>query len=239
MCTVSWLHEDGGYQLLCNRDEKLTRKPARGPRLEDRDGVRVLLPRDLDAGGSWLGVNEAGLTLCLLNGPPAGSVPTRSRGLLIPELLSAPDCAAVDRRLRDFNLRAFAPWVLLALEPGQPAYVAEWNGRELAANWGGEALIPLVSSSVDSDGVRSMRRREFARRKAQAGAITPAMLFAFHSSHGTRASAYSSCMHRPDAETVSFSWVRVNPAEIQFSYWPQAPCQWVPGERQRLERKAA
>ena len=26
MCTVSWFHEPGGYQLLCNRDEKFSRK---------------------------------------------------------------------------------------------------------------------------------------------------------------------------------------------------------------------
>jgi hypothetical protein len=28
MCTVSWIHEADGYQLLCNRDENHTRYRA-------------------------------------------------------------------------------------------------------------------------------------------------------------------------------------------------------------------
>ena len=31
MCTVSWVHEEDGYQLLCNRDEKRTRTQALSP----------------------------------------------------------------------------------------------------------------------------------------------------------------------------------------------------------------
>ena len=36
MCTVSWLRQAEGYELLCNRDERHTRKPAGGPRISKR-----------------------------------------------------------------------------------------------------------------------------------------------------------------------------------------------------------
>lgn len=67
MCTVSWLHKAKGYVLLCNRDERHTRKPALGPRISERNGISFIAPVDGDHGGSWIGVNQFGLTLCLLN----------------------------------------------------------------------------------------------------------------------------------------------------------------------------
>ena len=38
MCTVSWVHQPGGYHLVCNRDEKRTRPTALTPRLLERAG---------------------------------------------------------------------------------------------------------------------------------------------------------------------------------------------------------
>ena len=52
MCTVSWLHTPNGYQLLCNRDERHTRKPGLGPMIRNPAGVRVIAPVDGDLGGS-------------------------------------------------------------------------------------------------------------------------------------------------------------------------------------------
>src|SRR5262245_12838820 len=90
MCTVSWLHQRDGYILLCNRDERRTRKPASGPRIAG-GVVRYIAPVDGDHGGSWIGVNHLGLTLCLLNRYGKWRAePDRdytSRGLLLTALL--------------------------------------------------------------------------------------------------------------------------------------------------------
>ncbi len=67
MCTVSWRAARDGYDLFFNRDELHTRAPELPPALSERDGVRFLAPRDGDHGGTWLAVNEHGLTVCLLN----------------------------------------------------------------------------------------------------------------------------------------------------------------------------
>jgi hypothetical protein len=37
-------------------------------------------------------------------------------------------------------------------------------------------------------------------------------------------------MHRPDAETVSFSEISVSPEKITFLYSPAAPCRRLPGK---------
>ncbi len=93
MCTVSWVHEDRGYQLFSNRDEKLTRGVANDPQLLCRDGVRFLAPIDGDFGGTWIAANEFGVSVCLLNGAAkshrAGDSHHRSRGQIVLDLASA------------------------------------------------------------------------------------------------------------------------------------------------------
>jgi hypothetical protein len=98
--------------------------------------------------------------------------------------------------------------------------------------------MPLTSSSYDAAGVRRARLNEFARLVGPARPIYPPLLYCFHSSHGAIRDAYSTCMHREDAETVSFSWVIVSRDEIRFLYSPGAPCQTKPGNQQILARAA-
>jgi hypothetical protein len=124
------------------------------------------------------------------------------------------------------------------LEPGRPAILARWDGSELAIDPAGDAYMPLTSSSYDTEGVRRSRLNEFASRLNPARPLDPALLYCFHSSHGAKPDAYSTCMHRSDAETVSFSWVIVTRDAIRFLYSPGAPCQSRPSEQQILLRAA-
>lgn len=229
MCTVTWLHQDDGYLLFCNRDERRTRAQALGPAIHRREGVLFIAPTDPSGGGTWIGVNQFGIALCLLNGVPAHPTasPLRSRGLLLPELLSASSQVEARHRVTQCDLSAFAPFTLAILQVGQPTGVLTWDGRKLAA---AAPRLPLVSSSFDPAGVRMRRRHEFRRRLRLAGALTPHVLAAFHTSHGVQADAYSPCMHRPDAATVSFSCVRVTGSAVRFAYSPGAPCHSSAGQ---------
>jgi hypothetical protein len=202
--------------------------------------VRYIAPVDSDGGGTWLSTNEFGLSLCLLNGSasfePSGI--RQSRGFLLRELawaVSAEECA---QRLRYLDLSLFAPFSIVILASGRSAILAQWDGRELTVDPDGDGHMPLTSSSYDAAGVRRARLNEFARRAGAAHPIDPALLYWFHSSHGTVPGAYSTCMHRPDAETVSFSWVVVSRDEIRFLYSPGAPCQSKPSDQQIIARAA-
>ncbi len=238
MCTVSWVHQAEGYHLLCNRDEKRTRGTGFGPRIAMLGGVRYIAPVDSDGGGTWLSANVFGLSLCLLNGNAEfrSSDARRSRGLLVRELAWAPSAGECTLWLRHLDLRCHA-FSLVILEPRQSAILAQWNGIELTIDTG-DRHMPLTSSSYDAEGVRRFRLNEFARRVARARSIDPATLYWFHSSHGTGPDAYSPCMHREDAETVSFSWVIVSRDCIRFVYVPAAPCQSKPSEERLLVRAA-
>lgn len=282
MCTVSWIHEPDGYQLFCNRDEKRTRPAADPPRIHERDGVRWLAPVDPAGGGAWIGVNQTGVAVCLLN--RSGSNTTcflgaRSRGLLTWELLDAAgadearlrlqfagqrgwgrrfrlpgpsfelcpkvsdarDIPAGDRQLLVSTpaLSLHAPFTVLVLEPGRPALIADWDGQNLSIDPHGDARMPLISSSFDPIGVDIQRRAEFRRMAARNGGITASLLRSYHQSHGVCPGPYSVCMHRGDAETVSFTRVRVAEDAIELAYSPQPLCANPEEESYTLERRFA
>jgi len=236
MCTASWIHDDRGYQLLCNRDERLTRNPALAPRLVVRDGVGILAPIDGDFGGSWIGTNEFGLSVCLLNGANLthsehrSPQEPRSRGLFLLDLLPSASVTALCERVRDANLEAFPSFTVVALEPGRPATLIEWDGSQKSVQFCAESRAMLTSSSFDTEAVRKRRQHEYAR-------LDPQSPLEFHQSHGASASAYSVCMHRPEAATVSFSWIRVSVLAATFYYTPAAPCQQVAGVSKKLLRR--
>lgn len=228
MCTVSWLHEDSGYQLFCNRDERHTRQRAAPPQLQQRAGVTFIAPVDGDHGGSWIGVNEFGLSLCLLNryqDETARPLQTPvSRGLLLTELMDSDSPAQVSCRIKQHDLTRFQPFTLLALAPGTPALIVHWTGRELLNGRSAEAQMPLTSSSYETARVIESRQQQFAELTQQAGQITADLLLNFHRSHAPERGPFSVCLHRADAATVSFSHISVAGGAIRFDYHSAAPC---------------
>ncbi|MCB9728704.1 MAG: NRDE family protein [Deltaproteobacteria bacterium] len=108
MCTVllAWRVWPGADLLVAaNRDERLDRLAA--PPAASRAGdVPIFCPRDLEAGGTWIGVNARGVVVALTNrfGTPADRT-RRSRGELVLLALGA---ASADE----------AAGLLQALDPG-------------------------------------------------------------------------------------------------------------------------
>ena len=189
---MSWIHEPGGYQLLCNRDEKLTRLPALGPAVTGRNGVRFIAPRDQDFGGAWIAVNELGVSVCLLNGQGSTPEAARSRGTIV---LTAGDARtafdAVDR-IANSCLRYFAPFTLLALDLTGHSSLCIWNGITADVIADAAALMPLTSSSFEPEQVAERRRNSFRRMRDRLGAVTPELLFDFH-----RSTCYDGLLQKP------------------------------------------
>lgn len=245
MCTVSWIHEPDGYQLFCNRDEARTRKPALPPQVLEIHRVKTIAPRDGDFGGSWISVNEYGLALCLLNfhpaSPKSGSEFT-SRGLLLMELANCHSREEVLEQIAARQLEKFQPFTLLTLTPTKSAFIVRWDGNRCSFDHDGDAQMPLTSSSFDSVKVVEARKQRFGELSAawsadgtSAPSLTGArtfrprssqasLLLEYHRDHDPAPSAYSTCMHRPDAETVSFSRIKVDSNSVEFRYHPHSPC---------------
>src|SRR3954464_8626826 len=106
MCTVSIVPVPDGCRLVCNRDERRTRAAAHPPRTWPTEVSWATYPRDPVSGGTWIGVNDDGLVIALLNRTATANkrrVAAHSRGSIVPALLACPSisgsvkaCAALD-----------------------------------------------------------------------------------------------------------------------------------------------
>lgn len=230
MCTVTWLLQSTGYRLFFNRDELKTRGIARPPAIESLKGVKYIAPADADAGGSWIGVNEFGVSLAVLNyyhargAPPAPGKDFISRGLLLKSLLDCREPAEALRRLRQERLANYRPFILLIFAPAAPPLTCTWNAGEGQLQIDREVECPLSSSSFDSREVIERRIKRFRERFSGFPLLSAALLRSYHHSHWPERGPYSVCMHREDAHTVSYSEISVDPDIIEFRYVPGAPC---------------
>jgi hypothetical protein len=239
MCTVTWLRNANGYTLLCNRDERNTRRRASGPQVNEQRNVKYVAPVDGDHGGSWIGVNEFGLSLCLLNRYGDIQIDEQkdyvSRGLLLLDLVDSRSIKSLTDRIGDFRLSNFRPFTLLGVARESPATLFQWTGTSLSIIEDAEQMVPLTSTSAREPGIAVERSRQFELLKADD--LTEKKLDEFHRSHLPERSAYSVCMHREEASTVSLSQVRVLNGEIEFTYEAGSPCDVSKIETVKLENR--
>ena len=244
MCTLTWLHAENGYELFFNRDEMRTRPHADSPVVKTRNHIRHIAPTD-SAGGTWMGVNEYGLSVCILNHHPVpmplDSGKMKSRGMLVDSLLGEVSREAVGRRMGEEPLHDYRPFILVAVDADMSITTFTWEGARLEAAVRDAAQMPLTTSSYDSAEVITCRRLTFERLVGARATVTADLLISFHCQRDPEAGAYSVCMERDDAHTVSFSHIRVSPDQVCFAYTPHAPCvpSYAPGARLVLARRAA
>lgn len=219
MCTLSWIKESKQTLILFNRDESYSRSPE-GP-LEERTlgNTRVASPSDGDAGGTWIGINQKGCALALLNHYPKGvSVPEnpRSRGLLLSELLDLESPRQLRERLSNTDLDLYPSFRLVAIDD-QEVIEARWNRSQLIFN---TPEPPLSSSSVDDEAI-PMARQTLFRKTVN----SPESMLDFHRSHLPEKGAWSTCMHREDARTCSFTRIILTEKAITIEHAHRSPCE--------------
>ncbi len=237
MCTVTWWRGPDRYELFFNRDELKTRKTASGPHLATRGGIEYLAPIDGDSGGTWIFVNAHGLVACLLNRYPNTALDSgrslQSRGSL---MLNLTDCSEIDelcRRLKAERLERYRPFHVVALSLGEDARKWTWDGQELSDCGDATLEMPVTTSSYSSREVKRERVRQFQRLLEKRGRLHPELLSEYHLSHSPERGAWSVCMIREDAETLSHNRIKVGPDEIVFSYQAKEPGKPVFGEALR------
>ena len=230
MCTISWAWHNDGYDVFFNRDESKLRSKASVPSLDKVDGLRYMSPIDPDGGGSWIVANEYGLTIALLNFYqgvlPKGKL--KSRGQIVLGLKHINSERQLERAISAYDLNRFAPFSLFVFDvestEGNPI-MFRWTGRVLQKR---RAESPIFSSAFRYDDVAQQRLNLFqqtVRLDGLSRAEQVSSLEAFHHSHEPCPSAYSVCMHREDAQTVSCSHIGVSSRSVTFRYWDGAPCE--------------
>ena len=128
MCTVTFMPIGDQLIFTSNRDEILTRPLAFAPDFMERNEKILLLPKDPKAGGTWFAVANDGTVAVLLNGafqPHAfGGVYRKSRGLVLLDIIAAPDPFA---EIDVYDLAGIEPFTLLLFRSMQFAEF-RWDG---------------------------------------------------------------------------------------------------------------
>ena len=224
MCTLSWLKTHQGYEIFFNRDEQRSRLIATPPEhYTAATGNRFMMPTDLDSGGSWIGVTDSGVSICLLNFYQ-GNTPNNtliSRGMLVKELLGLSSIEEIRKDLEHIQFDYYAPFTLVLFDPETSSPISFcWDGKVFSSI---SIESPYTSSGVEFPQVSQARQETFKRHfKDRPKCID--QLKAYHASHIPEKSKWSVCMHREDASTVSFSHLSITPMTSTFNYTAGSPC---------------
>ncbi|KZT23397.1 DUF833-domain-containing protein [Neolentinus lepideus HHB14362 ss-1] len=174
MCVAFWslAHREYSLILCSNRDEFLSRPtlPAHFHSFDSEPGQRaeeprILSGRDLQAGGSWLGLNKAGKIALLTNITEAYGNYSSSRGHLVSSYLqSLPSCSLLNETKRIVGEDGrYAGFNLLLLAPKLQAERLTFDGSFVTNHGGGGEIVARslseeekrcggVSNGIDGSG---------------------------------------------------------------------------------------
>jgi len=227
VCTVTFIARRNGYALGMNRDEKLSRAVGLRPRLTHLNGRAILAPSE-PGGGTWIGVNDTGATLALINWYSIASRVAGqavSRGEVAKLALPSSSPALVDATLKELPLSRVNPFRLIGVFPASKAVVEwRWNLQHLKCRDHRWRTNTWISSGFDEPGAQQTRGKTFGKALRQTSAGSTDWLRRLHRSHGPECGPYSTCMHREDAATVSYTEVTMSRRMATMRYAPGALC---------------
>jgi hypothetical protein len=235
MCTLSVLRrpiavvdndndEPSRWRVTFSRDERRTRPSAFPPDRHIYEDRLAVHPIDPLGGGTWVAVSSAGLVFAVLNGYSDGDRRPRtakSRGLIIPALLSADTLEDATTRLQSIDPTAFLSFGLVIITD-DGAREAVSDGRQLKCRdvHEGEAWM-RSSSSVRPEVVLPHRGAMF--RQDVAPSRSAAAQDHFHLTRQPADPALGVLMERDDARTVSVTTVEVFATRARMTYRPLEP----------------
>lgn len=232
MCTLIALHRcypSAHLLVAANRDEFLAR-PATGPRVHAWHGRRVIAPIDERAGGTWLGLNDAGVFVALTNRPTQQLDATRrSRGLLVADALGRSSAALAAQAALQLPANAYNPFNLFVAD-GEHAFAVVYEEKSRVRVLSPGAHV-IGNADPNDTGVPKIARllgeaERIARGPEQDALDALSALCRSHDAHSENA-LERTCIHTPEYGTRSSTVLRLGAARdgdvLRFA--SGAPCQ--------------
>jgi hypothetical protein len=234
MCTLSVVTRDNGYLLGMNRDERITRGAGAPSVAREVGGTRVIYPSD-GSGGTWIGANQNGVALALLNWNDAAPRPTdtakgRSKGLVIPSLIGSRSSAELSMAMDGFELEGMLPFRLVGVFTSE-RQICEWRWNAelieiLPHEWEVRHWFSSSLSDREAERVRGSACRD-AWNHPDAGSVF--WLRRLHASHADATGRFSLCVHRPDVKTLSYTEIESIPTSTRIEHFVGSPCEGMVG----------
>ncbi len=210
MCTVIFVPDNNKYYFASLRDEDSKRAKATMPIFRSAKEVSYLSPVDTAAGGTWIGVNELGYVIILLNGGfekhPSGNSYIKSRGKIVNELL--------------YSTMPVVDWMLMDMKNIEPYTLVVWADNNLfQLVWDGtdKHRIRLASdthhifssSTLYTSKVKTYRKELFQNWMATNPQVSKASILDFFNAVTDNDNGF--IINRNDCiKTLSFSFVELS-----------------------------
>jgi hypothetical protein len=235
MCTVTFAPRADRYLLAMNRDEQYTRQQGRAPVIHSDGENRAVHPSE-PQGGTWISLNDRGVTLALVNWyeiqPRVLEAPI-SRGRVILTLRHAATASDVDAALGPngcvLDLSSILPFRLIGVFPGRKqAREWRWDQRTLTTHHHPWTPAQWASSGHGESEAQRIRGGVFNEWIHLPNAGSREWIRSLHASHAPRRGPFSICMHRQDAMTVSYTETEVTSGHAAMRHQIGSPCQLPP-----------
>ena len=170
MCTVTFLARQRGYLLGMNRDEQLTRATGLPPRPQIVEGRTVVGPSE-PGGGTWIALNDAGVTYALINWYSIKSRPIRgktaSRGAVVNSVRAQITPAAAAERLAKLPLKQMRPFRLIGVfSETREIFEWQWDWERLVSKAHPWRARQFISSGWDEPAAQRIRSENLSVRAA-------------------------------------------------------------------------
>lgn len=231
MCTLSFIPQNDGYIVAMNRDELKSRVAAAPPAIHPYGQICAIYPQE-PSGGTWIGANSCGNLLAIMNanavnGDSQLPVKLKSRGEIIPLLLQEATVDSAARLLSAHSLAGTHPFRLFGIFPrNREVRQWSWDATHLSSRTHNWIRNHWFSSSRSDSRAEAQRGKAFEMAWQENLPDPVAWLRSLHASHIPDAGAFSVCVHREGAATVSYTEVRNTPEELRMTYQPGNPCKF-------------
>ncbi|MEF8976309.1 MAG: NRDE family protein [Halapricum sp.] len=236
MCTLvfAWqVFPDAPVVAAANRDEA-TDRPSRPPETLGADPT-ILSPRDGEAGGTWIGVNDrdvfVGITNRWIDVDLAGE---RSRGLLVRDALERDSAEDAIRYVeREVDARSYEAFNLVVADPTAALFV-EYDGAFAVRNFDPGVHV-VGNTGADGRYTIPEHRREHAERQAENAdrlrtELQPepgedAETWRGRARDAIRDHEYGVCVHSDGFGTRSSSLVTIGEESVRYRFADGPPCE--------------
>ena len=235
MCTVTFLPlNNDDFILTSSRDVPFSRKKAAFPKAFIEDGIELFYPKDVEAGGTWIGSSDKKRLICLLNGGFQNHKQkesyAKSRGIIVKDLLKADD---ISLACNEIDLENVEPFTMVIVEWNHHLFLFEfvWDGEQKHLRILPKEPRIWSSSTLYSDGMKEMRLQWFndwvlkfkvqsRKSKVQSSKfkVVKDLILEFHHKAGVGDPKIDIIMKRPKVGTVSITQVLKKEDEIQWNY---------------------
>lgn len=220
MCTVTFIannHQD--FILTSSRDE-LPERQTLAPKVYTENGANLVYPKDVLAGGTWIGASSKKRMVNLLNGafkPHKRNPPYRkSRGVVVKDILLFENLL---NGVAEYDYEGIEPFTIILVdwENGLKLYNLVWDEQEL--HFKEFSLAPQIWSSSPLYSAEMKKEREawfdaFIKKSN----IDSSQLIKFHKTAGNGKKEENLIMDRGFIKTVSLTQIIKKGDSVKMNY---------------------